>query len=217
MQARGLGAIGVRSATFAGFGKPISASGKSRTRMAKQEADIERGLMAMAVHNGNSRKARDFLAQGGIKVGHQTLREWALEKHVERYEAIRAEYLPKLRARAAEQHMDLARLANEANAKVIERLSKEIDEIPTRDLPGASRNLAVTAAVNTEKGLLLDGEPTSRVTVNFDGLVNELKGLGVEVIDIDPSDIEETGTEAPLALPEGQSPQEDAAAPETGS
>ena len=139
--------------------------------------------MAMAIHNGNSRRARDFLAQDGIKLSHQTLREWATKRHVERYAAIRADYLPQMRAQAADEHMDLAERAMQNNALILDRLSANVGELPVKELPGAARNMAVTAGVHTEKAQLLNDQPTQRVAIDLKGTLKELKSMGVEFVE----------------------------------
>ena len=166
------------------------------------EADmrIERGLMAVAAHNGNTRKAAAFLAEDGIKVDHSTLWEWARKRHVKRYEELRAEILPQIRAQAADQHMDLAGAQMEANKLIVERLKGEVDEIPSRDLPGASRNMSVGAAVETEKAQLLNDQPTEiRKHRDASEIIKSLKARGVlleaTVISeetIEPVQLEET-------------------------
>lgn len=51
------------------------------------EADtrIERGLMAVAAHNGNTRRASAFLAEDGLEISHQTLWNWTNKVHPDRY------------------------------------------------------------------------------------------------------------------------------------
>jgi hypothetical protein len=144
---------------------------------------VERGLMALAIHNGNSRRARDFLAKDGIKIAYQTLQAWARQRYPDRYQALREDILPKVRAKAADEHMDLAERLMRTNRKLLDRLHENVDEIKPGELAGAVRNMSVSAAVETEKAQLLNDQPTSRVATNMPGLLKELKGMGVEVID----------------------------------
>jgi hypothetical protein len=144
------------------------------------EAIIERGLMAMAAYNGNSRKAAAFLEQDGIQVNQTTLWAWARRKHVGRYEELRAEVLPKIRAEAADEHMELARLNMELERSTLEQLKDKIPEMPARDLPGASRNLAVSSAVHTERSEGLNDRPTERIAIDLAGTLKEIRSMGVD-------------------------------------
>jgi len=144
------------------------------------EIDIEAGLLALAAHNGNSRKAAAFLAgQQGSQHDHTTLWEWK-HRYPERYQALRAEILPKIREQAADEHMDLAQKAMSAEAKVLARLDKEVDDLPVKELPGAARNMAVASAVHSEKAQLFNDQPTGRVSVDLPSLIREAKSLGIE-------------------------------------
>lgn len=142
---------------------------------------LERALLAVAAFNGNTRKASAFLKEtDSYEIPHQTLWYWARKEHVERYEAIRREVLPHIRAQAADEHMELAELQMEANRKIVTRLTANIDELPIKELAGASRNMSVGAAVETEKAQLLNDQPTHRSAVDLLGTLQELKALGVE-------------------------------------
>lgn len=135
----------------------------ARTRRSFKEEEIQRALVAVAACSGNSRKAQqDLLAKDGLEITHQTLYNWSRSLHKEEYEAIRAKLLPQLQAHAAEQHRQLAEREMEVSLKLIDRLEKEVDEIPARDLPGGIRNLDTGAAIHRDKSQLLSGQPTER-------------------------------------------------------
>jgi hypothetical protein len=166
---------------------------------------IERGLLAVAAYSGNTRKASAFLKNtDGFDVPHQTLWRWARREHVERYEAIRAEVLPHVRAQAADEHMEIAEMQMEANRKIVTRLSANVDELPVKELPGASRNMSVGAAVETEKAQLLNDQPTQRVATDLPGLLKEIKSMG-----IDPKTVLEGQVVSEEDVPQAQIAEED--------
>jgi hypothetical protein len=147
----------------------------------KTEREIERGLLALAECNGNSRRAAALLKQDGIVLDHSTLAKWANNGHAQRYEEIRAEVLPKVRRKAADEHRQLAEKANEVNALILDRLKAKVEDLPPKELSGAARNMSVSSAVHTEKSELLDGLPTE---IRSDGkdaasVLRKLSGRGL--------------------------------------
>lgn len=141
---------------------------------------VERCLMAVAAHMGNCNKAEEMLAEDGIAINKATLWRWSRKQHAERYAEIRAQALPLIRAQAADEHIELAKLSMEAERLIAERLATKVDEIPARDLAGAGRNLAVSAGVHTQNAQLLNDQPTQRVSVDLAGTLKELKAMGVD-------------------------------------
>lgn len=141
---------------------------------------IELGLIAVARHNGNTRKAAKELEAGGHPIPRQTLYNWVSRQYKDEYLEIREKVLPFVRAHAADRHMAMAESLAKANEKIVSRLSANVDEIPPRDLPGAARNLSVATAVETEKAEMLNDQPTHRVAIDLQGTLAELKSLGVE-------------------------------------
>jgi hypothetical protein len=146
-------------------------------------AEIERGLLAVAVANGNTRKAVSDLAEDeeGFEVHQATLHRWK-QRDLARYEKIRADLLPRIRGEAAEQHMRLAEQQATVAGKMTERLEREIDEIPARDLPGGIRNITTAAAVHTDKAAVLRGE-ASTITEHRDAseVLRALRARGVVI------------------------------------
>lgn len=126
----------------------------------KSEREIERGLLALAECNGNSRKASELLVEDDIELHPTTLQRWSTDGHAQRYEEIRAEVLPKVRRKAADEHRRLAEKANEVNELLLARLKAEAKDLPVRDLSPAARNMSVSSSIHTEKSELLDGLPT---------------------------------------------------------
>src|SRR5262245_51608972 len=118
------------------------------------EAEIEQGLIALALESGNGRRAEKRLAAFGIRVDHSTLHRWR-QKHSEKYESLQRDVLPKLRTEAAERHSYLADAEMEVAIKLLDQLDREREEIQPRDLSTAIRNLDVGAGIHMTKAVEL--------------------------------------------------------------
>jgi hypothetical protein len=121
------------------------------------DQEIERGLVALALFSGNRRRASEALDQQGLSIPDSTLRDWR-ETYSGWYTEVQRKTMPQIRELAAEQHSDLAQLEGGAARKLLDRLIAKYQDIPARDLPGAIRNLDVSAAVNRDKAAMLRGE-----------------------------------------------------------
>jgi hypothetical protein len=77
------------------------------------------------------------------------------------------------------------------------RTKEELPNIPPRDLPGALRNVATTAAINADKVMLLRERPLPRPPDprSFDEIVKALEALGA----IKQITVEATAVELPDA------------------
>ena len=151
--------------------------------------EIERGLLAVAVANGNTRRAQQALAVEGLDLPRSTLHRWQMETHAERYIQIQADVLPKIRAQAAEQHMELAERGMAVEQKLLDKLEEEVNEIPSRDLAGAARNVATGTAIHTDKAGILRGEPSVIVSRGMHEIVRSLKAKGI-VIEVEAEEVE---------------------------
>lgn len=154
-----------------------------------------KALIAMAHWNGNGRQAAKELAQDGLDIDHKTLWRWARKQHVEDYERIRAEVLPQVEAKAAEDYADLAARQVEVAHRITDRLEANIDEIPARDLPAANKNTVTAAAISTDKAQLLNDRPTHIVKRSASEVLRALKGKGL-VIDGEVLEEEDVEPEA---------------------
>lgn len=132
-----------------------------RKRTKPGDPKCERGLLALAEHNGNSRKAAEFLARGDspVHVHHQTLWNWR-EREPERYERIRAEVVPKVRLRASEDHMAMAARLMDLEGELLEKLKEKADELPAKEVSTALRNVSTSGAIHVDKAQVLSDQPT---------------------------------------------------------
>ena len=157
---------------------------QKRTRTSYTEEEIERGLVATALASGNTRLAAEILAREGLPIPRSTLQSWVRRIHPQRYEEVRARELPRLREFLAEKHTAAAERYLRLEQRVADRIEDTLEEIPARDLPGASRNLAVSGAVHLDKAQLLRDQPTTVVQHrSIEEVERELRAHGVEIID----------------------------------
>lgn len=146
-----------------------------KSRNLKSEIEIEQGLMAIALESGNSRRAERRLADMGVKIAQSTLHKW-MTRHDERYEQIRREVLPQLRAHAAEKHTAYADAEMEVGLQLLERLQGSLDDIPARDISTALRNIDVGQGIHRTKAAELRGElqdQRPRVEINIHETVRQ--------------------------------------------
>jgi hypothetical protein len=143
------------------------------------EPEVERGLVALSLCDGNSKRAARVLATQDLSIDPSTLRKWRTQRPDD-YERVQALVLPRVKAQTAELHADFAKRAIEVNAKVLDKLEREYDEISPRELPGAVRNLSTTAGIHEDKAANLRGDPTTVIEHrSYKEVVAKLKQMGV--------------------------------------
>lgn len=164
--------------------------------------EVERGLIALAYANGNSRHAARMLKDTGMHIEHTVLWRWKNENHADLYKELQERVLPDIRAAAAEKHMAQAEREIEVSREALERLAGKLDELPARDLPGAVRNLDTGAAIHRDKAAMLRGEATvitGKEPRDLKQVIRALKSKGVDFVDAEV--VEETAV-----LPAGDRP-----------
>jgi hypothetical protein len=161
---------------------------------------IERGLIALAMESGNAKRACTLLKKGTAGdpwskyPTSKTIEEWQA-KYADRFNEIRAEVVPLVKARLADVHTDLAQSLADLEARTLESLEGELDELSAKDRINLVRNAAIAGAVHVDKAQLLRGEATHIVKRELPEIVRALAAKGVY--------IEGTATEIdePAAIP----------------
>jgi hypothetical protein len=154
----------------------------ARRRSGYTNEEIERGLHHVAVLSGNVSRAARELAEDGLDVPVETLRDWVRKHHVERYRAIEAKVVPEIHARMAEQNEALALRHAEVEARSLERLEKELPNMAARDVSTTTRNLAVSKGIAIDKARDLRGtnrEPELNPIKAWNEGVAALQNLGL--------------------------------------
>lgn len=147
---------------------------------------IERGLIALAMESGNAKRAVPLLKKGTIAAPWsayptaKTLEKWQVQ-YAERFNEIRAEVVPLVKARLADVHTDLAQSLADLEARTLESLESELDELSAKDRINLVRNAAIAGAVHVDKAQLLRGEATHIVKRELPEIVRALAAKGVVI------------------------------------
>jgi hypothetical protein len=160
------------------------------------EEEVARGLQALALHQGNTRRAARFLEKQGHPIPRSTLKSW-LTTRAEDYERARVIVRDRVWEATAEQHQALvlkAIKASSAATEAAEAAVKDGDAKTANSYASASRNLATTVGISNDKASAAHGRPTEIAQPpNPDEILRKLAQLGlvVEVAPIDAEVVEE--------------------------
>jgi hypothetical protein len=145
------------------------------------EQTIETALTVTALCGGNTRHAVKRLKEQGIDVPVSTLGRWKEQVHASRYAVIRDERAPEIQRRVAVAQEDVALKAAQVTGRMLERLEKEVPDIPTRDLAGAVRNVATTGGIGSDKLMVLRERPLPAQAAgrNTEEIIRALIAMGV--------------------------------------
>lgn len=126
------------------------------------QEEVDAALAALALCSGNAERASRELAATGLVIQARTLRRWLTTQHRERYHEIREQLVPRIHARIAAVHEDLAQQAGVVEQQVLSSLLEKVwnDELSASDLHQAVRNLAVSTGVHSDKAALMRNKPT---------------------------------------------------------
>jgi hypothetical protein len=160
-----------------------------QTRRYDQEV-IETALTVLALCGGNARHAAKRLMEQGVDVPVSTLGRWKEQVYAARYAVIRDERAAEIQRRVAVAQEDVALKAAQVTGKMLERLEKEVPDIPIRDLAGATRNVATTGGIGSDKLMVLRERPLPAPTGGRDvtEIIRALEGMGV-IKGIDPTPV----------------------------
>lgn len=159
------------------------------------EAEIERGLSVLALCAGHGKRAEEMLREDGHPIPASTLLTWTRTKP-ERYAKAQRRVYHQLQSRMAGELERLSARAISIEDKLLDRIERETEEIPARDLAGALRNVATAQGISTDKFRLLRDQPAAVVEHrNADEILNKWRAAGLIV---------EGTVEEPSALPTAQ-------------
>ena len=183
------------AATDAGTGVPYPEVCKmaARTRRNYNDEEIERGLVAMALHSANSTRAHAALKEQGLPISARTLYTWVHKTKTERYEQVRREVMPQIKEAAHAGHMGLVARAHELEHKFLHRIEEDLPEIPARDLPGGLRNVSTVSGIHSDKARDLRGDPVVVEHRSMGDLLRAMRQKGIQV-DFDVEGIAEEDT-----------------------
>lgn len=169
--------------------RPVDARGH---RKDYTEEEKDNAMTALAVNSGHLDRTVEMLREAEAPVPRSTLHQWRKDDP-ERYERAQKKAVPQVKARLADMHEGLVAAAGNIEARMLERLHNELDELATKDLPNATKSLAVVGGIHSEKGLLYRGEPTQIIERDLHSLK---RALGKHGFVIEGSAEEEHGAAA---------------------
>jgi hypothetical protein len=124
---------------------------------------IARGLQALVIEAGNSRKAAERMKAAGYPVPRETLRGWMTDTHADEYRPARIFYRDRLYEELAEEFQEVERRALESTRKA---LDKHDELLAAGDIKGATsianaaRNTSTVSGISFDKASLAHGRPT---------------------------------------------------------
>ncbi len=124
------------------------------------DEEIELALTTLVLNCGNVARTVKALAESGFGLPESTLRYWRSDLYADRYRDLDEAEVPRRYGRAAESFEAVVARATAAENRLLDKLEREEDQLPTRDVAGALRNVATTKGINQDKALLLRGRPT---------------------------------------------------------
>ena len=157
------------------------------TKSRYTEEQIETALTVLALCGGRARMAADQLAERhDLPIDESTLRWWRDKSHTDRYTQLAADQESKVRERVAAQCEQVMFAATAAELEALTQLRQAIarGDIPSRELPGAIRNLSTAKGINFDKAAAARDRPTAIVEYRApDEVLSALKSMGFGVIE----------------------------------
>jgi hypothetical protein len=117
----------------------------------------------------------------GLSIPRTTLQAWVTVTFCERYAKIRDHVASEVQRLAASEFEDMVHHAADVTHGLLDRLGKEIADVPTRDLAGAARNTATIAGIGVSNVQVARERPVRVVahTRSVDEIFNALQAMGV--------------------------------------
>lgn len=144
----------------------------------KEPLSMQQVLVAVATYP-DLKAAKAYMEEQGYMTTTSELEQWRRNKGDE-LEKIREEIAPRLEASLANDMLDVARMAVEAQRIAIERTQERLEKNQVMDPSTVARNLSQLMAQNVEKRLSLQGRPTQITeTRNLDEMIRKLESMGV--------------------------------------
>lgn len=143
--------------------------------------DVDRGLLALAIH-GAATRAATALEQQGHHIPERTLADWRT-RHADRYHEIANQHARRVEDVIVQQARDAALMAGALEQDLMHRLATKAGELEAKDLANSVKNVTTTKGINVDKFLTLTGRP-NHVTEhrNADELLRKLDALKVHAI-----------------------------------
>jgi hypothetical protein len=147
------------------------------------QVEIDTALLTLCLTGRNSIEACRRLKVEGIEINPRTLRSWRLHTHAKRFAEIERQHAPEIERQMIGQARAIVTAANEGTLEAIDAAREQIKNGEAKDPSTVARNLAVTAGVNVDKSLTLEGRPTViHGATTLDGNIRRLaQQLGFDI------------------------------------
>jgi hypothetical protein len=153
--------------------KRFMPTGAEQTRVAS-EHEIDRALATLVACGGSVTAAAEQL-----EMSDRTLRSWRT-KHAVRYAELHDKVAPQIEDELVRAARSTALLAFDTTRLGVEKTREALEADKVKDPAAATRNIATTGAILTDKLLALTGRPTAITEHrNPDQLLKDLQAAGV--------------------------------------
>lgn len=146
--------------------------------------DVELTLHTLAMMGGNvSRTCYHLEHEEKLCVPKTTITSWARTKFALRYAEIQTSLKKQIGETLATKLTDNANQAADLTQEMLEELGDNVKRISVGDLASNAKAMSQIASINTEKALLLRGQPTERVeNLPPEEVMRELRRLNVKAV-----------------------------------
>lgn len=160
-------------------------SSRARRKTRYNQHEIDAGLSTLIACGGSVSQALEF-----VDIPEPTLRDWR-HRYADRYAELHDRVAPQIEAELARSARETALLAFDATRLGVEKTRLALENDQLKDPAGATRNLATTGAILTDKLLALTGRPT-QITEHREPskLIESLARKGITV-SVDPPRLSE--------------------------
>ena len=146
------------------------------------DAEVNGVLKLLALNGGNVVTTHEQLEHAGLPpVSRSSLTKWRDHSFRSRYFEIRREAADAVSEELAGRSLERAMQADEVQAKLLERMAGEVENIGPEALAGSIRSLAQSKASDVEKAQLLRDKPTEitehRSVKELMGILNSVPNL----------------------------------------
>jgi hypothetical protein len=129
-------------------------------RFSYTDEEINRGLTAVALCSGNTRRAEHMLCEQGLAIDHKRLWAWQNLNFPTEYEIIKDQVVPQVYAGIAQSSEALAQRQADLEEKLTDEVEAALPHMKPGELSTALRNVTVSKAVNIDKASLIRGRPS---------------------------------------------------------
>ena len=133
------------------------------------EEEVQLGLVAYALANGNHRRCAVILSERGLKIPEATVRSWATMTKRELYQRIRAKVEDHVNTQLADAHFDMAYMALDIEQRTLIQIRERLEEkkLDGKELASIARTAGTNSGIHTEKAMALSGKPTQIIQHDF--------------------------------------------------